>query len=256
MRVQTAFWDTPYGHAMLKLDRAKHHIDEFGERLFASSDRYGPSLHVDLKTGEQFLHYSLRDSMLRAELATIAGDAIHNIRSALDIAWFYIVTEIGNPTGSGTFRKFPIDPDKPKQWLEGVLAKTAGVDPNSRIYDFLVNQVKGYQGGDTDILAIHSLDIDDKHRLLIPTVSVTGVEGIELENKDGTIDVYNFTLLTDREFYRKVVPLGSKLKNHGEVRFYVAFGEGTGFEGKEVIPTISKWQEKVWELLQLLWRMK
>src|SRR6202034_4875931 len=40
-------WDTPYGHAMLKLDRAKHHIDEFDDRLFTSSDRHGPSLHVD-----------------------------------------------------------------------------------------------------------------------------------------------------------------------------------------------------------------
>jgi hypothetical protein len=239
---------------MLKLERAKHHIDEFGDRIFASDDRNGPSLHVDGKTGEQFLYYSLRDYMLRGELATIAGDAIHNIRSALDIAWFYIVAEIGNPTG--TFTKFPISPDHPKQWLEGALAKTAGIDPTSRIYDFLVNHVKGYQGGDSDILAIHSLDIDDKHRLLIPTVSVTGVTGVELENEDGTIDIYNFTLLTHREFYRKVVPLGSKFKNHGEVRFYVAFGDRTKIEGLEVIPTLSRWQEKVWELLQWLWRMK
>jgi hypothetical protein len=249
-------WDTPYGHAMLKLERAKHHIDELDERLFTSSDRYGPSLHMDRESGEQFLYYSLRDYMLRGELATIAGDAIHNIRSALDIAWFYIVGEIGNPTGSGTFTKFPISPDHPKQWLEGALTKTAGIDPASRIYDFLVNQVKGYKGGDSDILAVHSLDIDDKHRLLIPTVSVTGVTGVELENEDGTIDVYNFTLVTNRESYRKVVPFGSKFKNHGEVRFYVSFGERTGLEGIEVIPTISRWQEKVWELLQWLWRMK
>lgn len=253
--MNTAGWDTPYGHAMLKLERAKHHIDEFGERLFASSDRYGPSLHMDSKTGEQFLYYSLQDYMLRGELALITGEAIHNLRSALDIAWHYIVKETGK-NSVGNFTMFPIKPDQPKQWLEGALTKTAGIDPASRIYDFLVNHVKGYQGGDSDILAIHSLDIDDKHRLLIPTVSVTGVTGVELQHEDGTIDVYNFTLLTHREFYRKVVPLGSKLKNHGQVQFYVAFGERTGFEGVEIIPTLSRWQEKVWELLQRLWRMK
>jgi hypothetical protein len=248
----TASWDTPYGHAMLKLERAKHHIDQFGERITTSPDCNGVSLHVDGKTGEQFLHYAARDYMLRAELSAIAGDAIHNIRSALDIAWFGIVGEVGQV---GNFTMFPIKPDKPKQWLEGVLAKNAGIDPSSRIYDFLVNHVKGYKGGDSDILAIHALDIDDKHRLLIPTAYVTGITGIELENEDGTIDTFNTLLLTHREFYRETVPLGSKLKNHGQARFNISFGHGD-LAGVEILPTLSRWQEKVWELIQWLNRLK
>jgi hypothetical protein len=119
-----------------------------------------------------------------------------------------------------------------------------------------VNHVKGYQGGDSDILAIHTLDIDDKHRLLIPMVYVTGITGIELENEDGTIDAYNVVLLTHREFYRRVVPLGSKLKNHGEVQFHVTFGQGTAAEGLEILPTLSRWHDKVWELIRWLERMK
>jgi hypothetical protein len=133
---------------------------------------------------------------------------------------------------------FPIKPDQPKQWLEGVLTKTADIDPSSRIYDFLVNHVKGYQGGDSGILAIHTLDIDDKHRLVIPTVHVTGLTCIELENEDGTIDVHDAVLLTHREFFRRVVPLGSKLKNHGDVQFHITFGGGTAAEGLEIIPTL------------------
>ena len=39
----SAMWDTPYGHAMLKIERANKHIEDFGKRLLASSNRYGPA---------------------------------------------------------------------------------------------------------------------------------------------------------------------------------------------------------------------
>jgi hypothetical protein len=253
--MRTAPWDTPYGHAILKIERANKHIHEFGDRILATSDRYGPSLHMDLKTGEQFLYYKMGDYMLRGELAVIAGDAIHNLRSALDIAWLEIVREVGTKPIK-KWNKFPIDPDQPKQWLERVLTETAGIDPNSRIYDFLVNHVKGYQGGDTDILAIHSLDIDDKHRLLLPVLTVTGITGVETEREDGTIDVHHIVLLTHREFCRRPVPPGSKLKNHGEVQFHITFGERTMVEGLEILPTLSIWHDKIWDLIRWLQRLK
>ena len=248
-----AVWDTPYGHAILKIERANKHIHEFGERIFASSDRYGPSLYMDIKTGEHFLYYALGDFMLRGELAVIAGDAIHNLRSALDIAWLEIVTDTGKPIGK--WNKFPIDRNQSKRWLERTLTETAGIDPSSRIFDFVVNHVKGYQGGDSDILALHDLDIDDKHRLVIPMVAVTGVTGIELENEDGTIDCVNI-VLSRGEVYRKPVPLGTKFKEHGEVQFHVTFGKGTVTEGLEIIPTLERWHDKVWELIRWLQRMK
>jgi hypothetical protein len=253
--MRTAPWDTPYGHAILKIERANQHIHEFGDRIFASSDRYGPTLNMDLQTGEKFLCYSLEDFMLRGELASIAGDAIHNLRSALDIAWLEIVREAGGTITSSTH--FPIRADQPKRWLEGVLtAKTTGIDPCSKIYDFLVNHVKGYKGGDADILAIHALDIDDKHRLLLPMLTVTGVTGIEIEGEDGTIDTHEIVLRTHRDSCRRPVPLGSKLKNHGEVHFQITFGPGTTVEGREILPTLSIWHDKVWELIRWLQRLK
>jgi len=71
-------WDNPFGYAILKVERANKHISEFRQRLQTSSDRYGPRLHMDGQTGEQFLYYGLHDRELRTDLALIAGDALHN----------------------------------------------------------------------------------------------------------------------------------------------------------------------------------
>jgi hypothetical protein len=88
-------------------------------------------------------------------------------------------------------------PDKTKfivgnnrKHLETSLTETAKVDPASPLFGFLVESIKSYKGGDgdKDICVIHALDIDDKHRLLIPMLAVTGIDGVELETQDGTID--------------------------------------------------------------------
>ncbi len=103
-------WESPFGHAMLKIERADKHIADFEQRLRTSSDRYGPGFYMKGNTGEKFLHYGLEDRYLRSDLALITGDAIHNLRAALDIAWVEVVRRAGRPT---KYAKFPIDSTKP-----------------------------------------------------------------------------------------------------------------------------------------------
>jgi hypothetical protein len=242
-------WETPYGNAALKIERANKHIFDFQERLLASSDRYGPSLHLDGNTGEKFLYYSMEDRYLRSDLALIAGDAIHNLRSALDIAWVEIVG-----SRATKFTKFPIDSSKPRNWLESILINNAGIDSASGIFDLVLNHVKGYKGGDRDILALNDLDIDDKHHLLIPMLAITGIQGIELENEDGSID--RLDIATTRfEPYRRTVGINTQLKNHGRVAFFVTFGEGTLVKNLPIIPTLERFSGKVWEIVQHLKRL-
>jgi hypothetical protein len=209
---------------------------------------------MDGKTGEKFLHYGLEDRYLRSDLALITGDAIHNLRSALDIAWVDTVNAIGR--GATGWTHFPIGPDKPKNWLEGCL-KGVGIDDTSRVFDFIVNDVKCYEGGDSDILALHVLDIDDKHELLIPLLAATGVTGVELENEDGPIDRFDIVLTRFNapgisSTYRHPVGLETKLKNHGEIRFQITFGKGIPTEKLEIIPTLNRFSDKVWEIVRRL----
>src|SRR5258706_15448115 len=87
-------WETPFGNAHLKIERANKHIADIDKRLRASLDTHGPSLHLDGKTGEQFLYYSLTDRYLRSDIALIVGDAIHNLKCALDFAWCDVIKRL------------------------------------------------------------------------------------------------------------------------------------------------------------------
>jgi hypothetical protein len=242
-------WENPFGNAQLKIERAKKHTADIDERLQASSDRYGPSLHINADTGKQFLHYGLTDRFLRSDIALIVGDAIHNLHSALDIAYRETIRVISPNGFSPSKTKFIVGNDR--KHLETSLTCTARVDPASRLFDFLVEHVKSYKGkgGDADICAIHALDIDDKHHLLIPMLAVTGIEGVELESEDGTIDRYTI-VLTRPNSYRKAVPFGSKLKNHGQVIFKITFGQGTALDDAEVVPTLNRFYGKTREIVR------
>jgi hypothetical protein len=246
-------WDNPFGHAKLKIERADKHVADIGERLRASSDKYGPGLHLDAKTGEQFLYYDLTDRTLRSDVALIVGDAIHNLKCALDIAYRETIRVLSPDGFSAARTKFIIGNNR--EHLESSLTKTAKIDPHSPLFDFLVERVKCYKGGDSDICAIHDLDIDDKHHLLIPMLTVVGVDGVELENEDGTIDRFTI-VLTRPNFYRKSVPLHSKLKNHGEVRFQITFREGTPTHDLAVVPTLIRFSKKTLRIVNFLQRLR
>jgi hypothetical protein len=245
-------WETPFGNAHLKIDRANKHISEIEQRLLTSSDRYSPSLHITAKTGEQFLYYSPSDRRLRSDIALIAGDAIHNLRCALDIVWGGTVQALG--ISNSKYCKFPIDPKGTRDKLFATITKSAHIPESSPVVGLMLDGVKCYQGGDCDILAIHALDIDDKHNLLIPMLTVSGVEGVELEHEDGTINRYTI-MLTRPNFYHMVVPLNSKIKNHGEVRFEITFREGTPLENLEVIPTLKRLSWKTSKIFRALQRV-
>ena len=80
-------WETPYGNAVLKIERADKHISDIEQRLLSSKDPYHLSLGIHADTGKQYLYYSLAEKYIRAQLALMIGDAIHNLKCALDIAW-------------------------------------------------------------------------------------------------------------------------------------------------------------------------
>ena len=172
-------WDHPFGHALLKVERANKHIADIDKRLLASSDANGPSMHFYGKTGKQFIYYGLTDRKLRSDIALTVGDAIHNLHSALDIAYRETIRILSPDGYSASRTKFIVGENR--KHLESSLTKTAKVSPHSPLFDFLVERVKSYNGGDADICALHDLDIDDKHHLLIPILTVVGIDGVELE---------------------------------------------------------------------------
>jgi hypothetical protein len=245
-------WENPFGNAHLKVERANKHIADIEERLRTSADAEGPSLHIDGKTGEQFLYYRLTDRELRSDIALMVGDAVHNLHCALDIAWCAAIRSIF-PQSDSRWAKFPVY--KNRHELESALTKSRKIPASSPLFDLVVNRVKCYQGGDADICALHDLDIDDKHNLLIPMLAVIGVNGVELEDENGLTS--NLAIaLTRPNSYRRQVPLGTKIKNHGKAIFRVTFSDGTPLKDIEVIPTLQRFSAKVLAIVRALQRIE
>ncbi len=251
-------WETPFGNAALKIERAKKHIADIEQRLLTANDAYELSMGIHADTGKQFIYYGLskESKYIRGDLALMIGDAIHNLRCALDIIYRDTLKRLSPSGFDSTRTKFPVSDTK--KHLETTLTKTAKVDATSPLFDFMVNRLRSYdanEGGDFYIWAIHRLDIHDKHQLLIPVLNILAIDGVELEQEDRTID-YLTIVLTSHLPYRKVVPLGCKFKNYGQATFQVKFRDGIPAEGRDVIPTLKQFAQKTERVVRDLQRVK
>ncbi len=248
-----SIWENPFANAHLKIERANKHIADIEERICSSPDAYAPSVKIDANTGQQFLYYGPRDRTFQREIALITGDTIHNLHCALDISWRAALRVI-SPTGFDPTRtKFPVSNDR--KHLESSLTKTAKISDSSPLFDFMVNRVKSYKGGDSDVCAVHQLDIDDKHHLLVPVAHIVSIDGVELQNERGEIDVHTFVARDPLLTHRILIPIGSNVKNEGCVSIRVSFQEGEFIEECEVIPTLQRFSAKVVRIVRYLQRM-
>src|SRR5436309_676011 len=150
----------------LKIERAKEHIRNLdcAVQAFRDSDPYGFRIEDDLKTGDKIHRIHIRKETPDS-FALMSGDAIHNLRSALDhLAWQLVIANGNVPVSGGGGTQFPIyDPNPKAKSLQGVIQ---GISPNAQK---LIDGIKPYKGGNDDFWILHQFDILDKHKLLVVT---------------------------------------------------------------------------------------
>jgi hypothetical protein len=169
--------------ALWKVDRARKHAEDLETevRAFWTADPYEIETVGSPLTGAGSYRVK-RITALPEIIPLIAGDAAHNIRSALDhFAWAVVA-----PLERSVRTCFPIwnstaarTPDKWRKQVDGQL-KGASAD--------LIEAVKKLEpwetGRDSLLWAIHELDRVDKHRLLLSVaVALTrvGLDGDSYE---------------------------------------------------------------------------
>jgi hypothetical protein len=155
----------------VKLGRAYAHMMELQQRI-EEWEALRPMRSTALQVGPAEVHVALEVSApppLEA-LATIFGDAIHNLRSALDAVTWEMATFGDQHPATARAEKavqFPLYDDSAKfeEWLgrvgsipEQLAARLELQQPYHRAADLA-------EAGQVDtILALHDLDILDKHR--------------------------------------------------------------------------------------------
>jgi hypothetical protein len=176
-----------FDSALWKVDRARKHADdlEMEVRAFWDADPFEVEMVGDPLVGEGSFRVK-RMAAVPERIALIAGDAAHNVRSALDhFAWAAVSSGVrGRQTYFPVWSSSPAP--TPAQWQKQVSQQMNGA--SAELIEAVVKLEAWEAGRDSLLWAIHELDRVDKHRLLLPTVVV--FTGISLDG-----DSYELTVV-------------------------------------------------------------
>ncbi|MGD0050780.1 MAG: hypothetical protein ABSD03_03030 [Vulcanimicrobiaceae bacterium] len=229
--------DPLYG-PLLKVDRAKKHIDELNAevRKFADRNPYRIVLEPSFNPGNPaMVALTLRiREQLPDHLALIVGDIVHNLRSSLDHLVCCLV-----PNGAS---------DKDVQFPFTSSASTLEATIKSRHIDRAkpnavdaIRGLKPYAGGNDPLNGIQLLDNMDKHRLLIPVAGASGIKHAVFSASDNPgatmLTLENLAIHGIQDGQKLIVlpkPANMELGDELDATIQVTFGDGP-FKGTEVL---------------------
>jgi hypothetical protein len=154
-----------YYDIVAKIERANKHINEFVS-LWTSCGIAHPNktrIERDPQSGDATF-YVADMTPIPPDVSIIAGDAIQNLRSALDHLVYAMMTKAGakitTQTGFPIFDTFALY-SNPKS---GALRKIGGL---GKLATQEIDRLKPYKGGNDNLWLLHKLNNIDKHRLLL-----------------------------------------------------------------------------------------
>lgn len=157
----------------LKVIRADKHIDEIDRTINRTIDRWKRDTAKNRRrsiAGRKVKQ--IPELTFKPELATVIGDAIHNLRVSLDHAFCVLLERHGATKFDNAVFPFSKVKTEVKNRIKSAF-KVSGASPaDEDFYSFIVNVVQPYIGGQHGLYELHQLDITDKHRTLLPTLSV------------------------------------------------------------------------------------
>ena len=238
----------------LKIERANKHIRELQAAILAfnATNPHEVSAKRDPQT-RKLIYYVLKAEPVPVEIAMIAGDILHNLRSALDHLAYQLFMVGTRGVGDPKHVYFPIFDDAAK-YKAGVGGKVKGMRQDA--ID-AIDAIKPYKGGNDTLWRLHKLDNFDKHRLLI-TVGAAfsnfnvgqhlGPKLAEMMKAQGLPmpaipDLYISP--TDRMFPLKagdelfIDAPDAEVNEKIKFLFDIAFGEPGVFEGDSILETLQ-----------------
>ncbi|MCL4679152.1 MAG: hypothetical protein KJ017_11245 [Alphaproteobacteria bacterium] len=151
--------------AFLKIERASEHIEDIKKVL-----RDDPPFSYVVQSNT---HIKRRQALVKRNtasierIAIISGDAIHNLRAALDHVYWQIVSPHVTDPRARKGIQFPFS-DTAGRLNEAVSSRSAE-KVSAGFFNCLID-LKPYleYGGNKPLALIHAMDVEDKHKLLIP----------------------------------------------------------------------------------------
>ena len=236
--------------AKLKVQRAKHHIVDLkiASNAFVESHPHTLSIGSDPNTGEMTVEVRFREQ-IPSRLSLILGDAIHNLRTALDHATWELIGIDGGTQDRWLAFPFGNNQRDYETTCNGI--KT----PRDDTKKFFIGLAAYLGGGRQEIYGLHLLDNADKHTVLTPTLGVTSIHQMKVVNPDGAV----MATLTDNKFgmgpdgRARIMNLGRGLSvefdQDADPTIEIFFGDVDMFEFQPVDQTVLRLADAVTDIL-------
>jgi hypothetical protein len=229
---------------------------------FKNGNPYKISAKHDPQT-RKLIYYLVDVKPVPMKIALIAGDALHNLRGALDHLAYRLFRIGAEERADAKHVYFPIF-DNAAKYHAGVMEKVHGMRQDA--ID-AIDATKPYKGGNDILWWLHRLNIVDKHRLLITVGAAfdsmnvgahAGAMLAEVMKKHGLPDPPPLDLYvspTDRMFPLKTGDVvfidapNAKVNTKTSFRFDIAFGESGVVDGDSILKTLKDMSDLVGDIV-------
>jgi hypothetical protein len=222
----------------LKIEQANKHIANIDSLLesFIHSDFYDLSVEKDSNGGKNFLRFALKIALPADECALIIGDALHNLRSALDLIYYKSVLLCGGTPTKWT--RFPV-----RDTREELISKLDKALKNQQISPMvrfaIAEIIKPYKTGNPAIWTLDDLNIIDKHQLLVPVLELVLVSDVRFEDEQQRTITGRFLFTNSTVSHIKGADgLNITLKDKGRATADILLANGLLKKIESIIPTL------------------
>ena len=244
----------------LKLTRASKHIAE----LRAAAEAFLAAQPFAIYPAEEAngdLVWKVRmHRSVPVEWSAIVGDAVHNMRSALDLlAWQLVETGGAQPSRETCF---PITTSPAANFRAALKRSMLGATARAMRF---VERMRPFSGGNRILAQLHTLDVIDKHRLVLVVGAANKQLVIKFKMKVPWTDKLveappialnpadrQFPLLDGEEVFRvRKAARGQDPHSEHAVVFELAFGDANEVSGHSLIPTLEVMHAHVTRIVEI-----
>lgn len=162
--------------AVRKLNWGRHRAGKFNW-LIREHDKANP---LKKKRIDKTIIFE-REKSYPPELALALGDAIHNLRTSLDLLASNLV-ELNGMSPKGVYFPFALDAAGLKQQIKDKKFDRAGPKAVQ-----LLHKIGPHHEGNKELRGLHDLDIMDKHKLILPVLHGFYASNVVLNGPSGKL---------------------------------------------------------------------
>lgn len=166
-----------FSSAETKIERAKELILEI-EVLLQDDPAYNYCLETDINTGQRAT-FAKKNQKALDKVVLRCGEVLHNLRSALDHAYWDAVSPYVTDESKRGAIQFPFS--KNADNLESTIKSRLAHKVSQDFYDAIVS-VKSYGsvGGNQILNLVHTINIVDKHKFPVPVGDFTKISSSQI----------------------------------------------------------------------------